>query len=300
MRRAEQETALLNNGWPEELVKQYLDNTYRGFSGALNVNAIEKSFTGKRIIENLSFMVCSGEIFGIVGPSGCGKTTLLNIIIGFLKPDKGTVTISREAVEIPVQNARSFFGLSTQTPSVYPNLTVMENLMHFASLYNLPRSEARRNADKLISIVNLQESRDTLAQNLSGGMLKRLDIACALINNPNILILDEPTSGLDEKLRKEVWNLIKSINNLGTTILVASHFVTEMTKICDRILRIQNGKGKEIDPRESYKISVETKTNKNITITTKKPIQELKTITEKVNDADIVQLTLMPDMGEKE
>jgi len=130
---------------------------------------------------------------------------------------------------------KKLIGFSTQNPSFYPRLTIRENLDHFANLYGIKEPNRTRRGNELISLVGLVDARDTIAANLSGGMQKRLDIACALLHDPTILILDEPTADLDPILRKQMWNLIRQINSRGTTIILASHFLTEIELLCTRI-----------------------------------------------------------------
>lgn len=179
--------------------------------------------------------------------SGAGKTTLLNLIVNFLKPEQGDVLLA-----LPDGTTKSVFknpeivkrniGFSTQTPSFYTKLTVRENLEHFARLYGIVEPDLTRRVNALMDLVGLTESRDLAGMHLSGGMQKRLDIACALLHDPSILILDEPTADLDPILRKQLWRLIKQINAKGTTIILASHFLAEIELLCSRIAILQSKK----------------------------------------------------------
>jgi len=200
---------------------------------------LTKQFGKKVVLQDVNFEINKGEIFGIIGMSGSGKTTLLNTLIGFLEPEEGDILYSSEnqykSVFKNSMDVRRRFGFATQEPSFYPKLTIEENLDHFGALYNLSKSTRKNNTEKLLKLVGLESEKDQLAQTLSGGMEKRLGIACSLIHNPELLILDEPTANLDPVLREETWNLIKGINKTGTTVIVASHLLEELEDACDRI-----------------------------------------------------------------
>jgi ABC-2 type transport system ATP-binding protein len=137
--------------------------------------------------------------------------------------------------------AKSIFGFASQDPSFYEMLTVKENLMHFGSLYRLPSKALKSNVEILLALMDLKQSQNTLGGKLSGGMERRLDIACALIHDPEILILDEPTSDLDPILRDHIWSLVRKINRKGTTIILASHHLSEVETFCSRIAIIKEG-----------------------------------------------------------
>jgi ABC-2 type transport system ATP-binding protein len=137
--------------------------------------------------------------------------------------------------------ARTLFGFASQEPSFYKKLTVRENLNYFGSLYNLQEKALESNINILLSLMDLKNAQHTLAGDLSGGMERRLDIACALIHDPEVLILDEPTSDLDPLLRDHIWSLVRKINKKGTTIILASHHLSEVETFCSRIAIIQNG-----------------------------------------------------------
>lgn len=225
-----------------------MDNT------VVRVTNVSKRFKNKIVLRNVNLSVYSGEILGIIGMSGHGKTTFLNTLIGFLRPETGDVEFKLEhlldyedatdqfrSVFSATDEAKKIFGFAAQNPSFYPDLTVEENLDYFGALYGLSRDIRRTNTKILLNLIGIYNSRHVKARNLSGGMQKRLDIACALIHDPKILILDEPTADLDPVLRKQMWTIIKRINEKGTTILMASHFLDEVENYCDRIAVIRRG-----------------------------------------------------------
>ncbi|MBN2881044.1 ABC transporter ATP-binding protein [Candidatus Woesearchaeota archaeon] len=213
---------------------------------------VRKDFKGKRVLNNISFEVKSKEIVGIIGLSGSGKTTLLNLLIGFIKPTQGDVLFHAEhLLEYDDKNTfrsifsrprevRKTFGFASQYPSFYSELSVTENLQYFGSLYNLNHDSLKSNIVSLLHLMELFDARHVKAGSLSGGMQRRLDIACALIHDPKVLILDEPTSDLDTKLRKHIWHLLRRINEKGTTIILSSHHLEDLEYACDKIAVIHN------------------------------------------------------------
>ncbi|MBU1201944.1 MAG: ABC transporter ATP-binding protein [Nanoarchaeota archaeon] len=216
------------------------------------IQNVVKRYGEHIILDNISFEIKKGEIFGIIGASGSGKTTLLQTIIGFLRPDHGDVLFRFEHL-LDFQKAMTFrsvfkkqqavkkiYGFASQTPSFYKDLTLRENLEYFGSLYNLSHDALQTNIDTLLNLMDLKHYENLLAKNLSGGMERRLDIACSLIHDPEVLVLDEPTADLDPILREHIWTLIKKINKKGTTIILASHHLTELENLCSRIAIIKD------------------------------------------------------------
>lgn len=234
---------LVMAGWPRELVGAVSSGSGKD---VLVVDSVSKSFDNRQVLSNVSFAVSEGEILGIVGASGVGKTTLLNILVGFIPPDSGDVRVVSDGVSYSVtknlDSIKTMYGFSTQNPSLYGKLTVRENIAHFAGLYSLSEDSAEKLTKKLARLVELEGKEEVLAQHLSGGMQKCLDIACALIHDPKIIVLDEPTADLDPELRKRVWSIVKQINRkLGKTVIVVSHFVGELRQVCDRLIVMKEG-----------------------------------------------------------
>ncbi len=216
----------------------------------IEVKDLIKQFGKKIVLDNVNLKIYKGDIFGIVGMSGSGKTTLLNSLIGFLQPDDGDILFLSDkkykSIFKNMRNVKNNFGFSPQHASYYPNLTVEENLEHFASLYKLKKKVKKNNKNHLLKLTELDEARKTLGQFLSGGMQKRLGIACALVHKPKILILDEPISDLDPVLRREIKDLIKQINEQGTTIIIASHLLNDIQNFCNRIAVLHKNKIVEV------------------------------------------------------
>jgi len=237
------------------------------------IEGVSKSFGKNLILDNISLDILSGEIIGIIGASGSGKTTLLNTIVGFLKPDSGDVKFRLNHLlsykENYVYNSvykrqnlvKKIYGFASQVPSFYEELTVKENLEYFGSLHNLDRETIRSNMTTLISLMGLDNAKQSKGKNLSGGMERRLDIACSLMHDPEILILDEPTADLDPLLRNQIWELLRMINKKGTTIILSSHHLTELETLCDRVAIVKDGKllaeGKPSELKKEYNLDKE-------------------------------------------
>lgn len=214
----------------------------------IKVRNLVVKFGQATILTNINLDIHEGEIFGIVGLSGSGKTTLLNTIMGVLEPVSGNIyykpqhiirareeTAHFRSIRNNPEDIKHTFGFSAQYASFYPMLTVHENLEYFGTMYGLPKEVKETNSEILLDLVGLTKSGDKIAEKLSGGMQKRLDIACALIHNPHVLILDEPTADLDPVLRSQMWDLVRRINQRGTTVIMASHFLEELESLCTRI-----------------------------------------------------------------
>jgi len=222
----------------------------------IEIKNLFKSFGQHQVLKDVSLEIPPRKIFGIIGPSGCGKTTLLKTMIGFWTADSGKILYETRDLKRNSKFIRQIVGFATQENCVYPKLTVRENLEYFGTLSNVPRSTLFSNIDKVIKFVHLEDSSNELAENLSGGMQRRLDIACSLIHNPRILILDEPTEDLDPILRKDILSLIKRINQDDTTIVMTSHLLHEAEQLCDMIAILHNGRvlkcGTPEELRNSY------------------------------------------------
>ncbi len=208
----------------------------------IQIKNLTKKFGEHTVLRDVSLDIPFQKIFGIIGESGSGKTTLLKTIIGFWRFEDGEILYENRNLEKDKGFIKQIVGFATQENCVYPKLTVKENLEYFGSLSNVPSSTLKGNIEKVIRFVNLQDSTNKLAENLSGGMQRRLDIACALVHNPRILILDEPTEDLDPLLRRDILNLIRKINLNETTIIITSHLLHEAEQLCDRIAILHEGR----------------------------------------------------------
>ncbi len=225
-------------------------------SGVIRLNKVSKWFGNNKVLTNVSFEIKLGKILGIIGVSGSGKTTILRLLIGFYKPTSGVVTFNGENINKQIKVVNRNFGFATQEDSFYKDLTVEENLMFFGRLYGLKKNTLESNVAAIMKLVDLYDARNVLGRNLSGGMERRLDIACALINDPTVLILDEPTEDLDPHLRASLLELIKKINQKGTTVIFTTHLLNEAEFLCDEVAVLSGGgvlkMGTVIDLRKAY------------------------------------------------
>lgn len=211
----------------------------------LRVENLKKDFSKKGVLNSINFEVKKGEIFGIIGMSGSGKTVLLKTLVNFYKPSAGKITFSN--INPAKLEFRKFFGFSTQESCFYPELTTRENLHHFGKLYGIKENILKERIKELLSLLELEEATNVSASKLSGGMQKRLDIACSMIHKPQLLILDEPTVELDPILRHGVMNLIRNINaQEGITIIMASHLLGGIETLCRNVAILHKGEMLEI------------------------------------------------------
>jgi len=218
---------------------------------AVEIIGLTKYYNGFKALDRVSFKVRYGEIFGLLGPNGAGKTTLLRILAGILEESEGTAKVDRyhpRSIE-----ARQLTGYCPQESIVYDDHTALENLMFYASLYDIPGGEARRRAMRLLELVGLDDKANVKVGKFSGGMKKRLNLAASLINEPKIVILDEPTTGLDPAIRRELWDLIKGLKDEGRAILIATHYMEEAEYLCDRVAIMDSGRIVALDTPEELK-----------------------------------------------
>ncbi|MFH0936231.1 MAG: ABC transporter ATP-binding protein [Candidatus Woesearchaeota archaeon] len=217
---------------------------------------VTKKFGNNVVLNNISLGIPEGKILGLIGTSGSGKTTILRLIIGFYKPDNGQILYNGQNIFKNSREIRRTFGFATQDNCFYDKLTVEENIRYFGELYGLTREFVDNHIDEVLNLVKLNNVKDKLAENLSTGMQRRLDLACAIIHDPKILILDEPTHDLDRMLRKDMLNVVHQINKRGTTVIITSHLLWEIEHLCDKIAIINNSNiievGSPNDIRNKY------------------------------------------------
>lgn len=208
-------------------------------SQAISIKSLEKRFQHKQVIAPLSLDVPKGQLMGLLGPSGCGKTTLIKMIMGMLKPDRGTIQVLD--LNVPHKQLLNDIGYMAQSDALYTDLTGEENLHFFAKLYSLSKAERIERVAYAASLVRLTDDLRLKVENYSGGMKRRLSLAIALIQNPKLLILDEPTVGIDPVLKKEIWQeLIRLKDQEQKTILVTTHAMDEAER-CDQLAMLRSG-----------------------------------------------------------
>ena len=207
-----------------------------------NLTKIYRLSKRRKVIGLLNFnlLVEEGEIFGLLGPNGSGKTTLLKIMLGLIFPTKGKVEIfGKQMDDVGVKRD---IGFLPENPYYYEYLTGPELLDFYGDIFNLPENVKRRRSEELLSIVGLEEAKHMALRSYSKGMLERIGLACVLLNDPKLLVLDEPTTGLDPIGGRETRDLLLRLKKKGKTILLSSHFLSEVERICDRIGILDQGK----------------------------------------------------------
>lgn len=209
---------------------------------AIEIKDLVKMYGEFLAVDNVSLKIEKGGIYGILGPNGAGKSTIINIICGLLRANSGTIKINNIDVTKSMKGENKNVGLVPQEVALYLTFTAEENLKFFGEIYGLKGRELKENIEKALEFTGLLEVRKKLAKDFSGGMLRRLNIACALVHNPEIIIMDEPTVGIDPQSRNHILESVKKLNENGTTIIYTTHYMEEAEILCDEIAIIDHGK----------------------------------------------------------
>ena len=203
----------------------------------ISVKNLRKNYGIFEAVKDISFDVLEGEIFGLLGPNGAGKSTTLEIMETLRQKTSGEVIVDGMNLDQEPSNIKKIIGVQLQTSGFYPGLNLLELIELFSGLYN-----QEVDAMELLQLVNLTEKAKSKYKQLSGGQKQRFSIATTLINQPKIVFLDEPTTGLDPQARRNLWDLIKSIREKGTTVIITTHYMDEAEQLCDRIAIMDEGK----------------------------------------------------------
>ncbi|MDQ3859380.1 MAG: ABC transporter ATP-binding protein [Actinomycetota bacterium] len=204
---------------------------------AIEVHDLRKGYAGREVLHGLDLSVARGEVFALLGPNGAGKTTTVEILEGYRRRDSGDVRVLGTDPERADAEFRSRIGIVLQSSAVYPALTVAEILELFAGYY-----PAARDPDEVVRLVGLDEARGARIRTLSGGQLRRLDLGLALVGDPELVFLDEPTTGFDPAARRQAWDTIRSLRELGKTILLTTHYLEEAQALADRLAILRAGR----------------------------------------------------------
>ena len=224
---------------------------------AIKVDLLTKEFGGFKAVDNISFKIEEGEIFGFLGPNGAGKSTTMMILTTLLKPTSGSAFVGGYDVMSDAKKVREKIGYVQQEISVDEFLTGRENLYLHARINQIPSNLIKSRIDDVLELVELGEKKDQATLTYSGGMRKRLDIANGLLSRPAVLFLDEPTVGLDIQTRRKIWGYIKKIRkDFGMTVFISTHYMEEADNLCDRIGIIDHGKIQVIDTPKSMKSAI--------------------------------------------
>jgi ABC-2 type transport system ATP-binding protein len=209
---------------------------------AIETIKLRKTYGALTAVDDLTFQVYAGEIFGLLGPNGAGKSTTLRILITLLRPTSGQALVLGHDVAKEPDTIRRLIGYVPQERAIDRFLTGREHLLLLADLYHLPKGEAQRRISELLKLVDLEARADQPAKTYSGGMKRKLDIACGLLPNPKVVFLDEPTLGLDIQSRLRIWDYVRQLKARGITIVMTTNYLDEADQLCDRLAIIDGGR----------------------------------------------------------
>ena len=209
---------------------------------ALAASGLRKSYAGAEVVAGLSFRVERGRCFGLLGPNGAGKTTTLRLCLGLTAPDSGDITLNGCVIPAEARKARTRVGVVPQFDNLDPDFTASENLLVFGRYFGLGDDEVRARIPDLLEFAGLGSKADARIATLSGGMKRRLTLARALVNDPDIIFLDEPTTGLDPQARHLIWERLKQLKSAGKTLILTTHFMDEAERLCDSLIIIDHGR----------------------------------------------------------
>ncbi len=252
------------------------------------VDDVHKSYRQTRAVDGVSFTVDDGEFIGILGPNGAGKTTLLEMIEGLREPDSGSITLLGEPSWPRNRALLPRIGVQLQATAFFERLTAREQLATFAALYDLPAARV----DATLEVVGLTEQAGTRTTKLSGGQRQRLSIACALVHDPQLLFLDEPTAALDPQARRNLWDLLRGLNDRGRTVVLTTHHMDEAEVLCDRVAIMDAGKILEFGPPATLVRDLDAPTRISIESGVLTPAQAREAFTDAEVADDGVSLTI--------
>ncbi len=211
---------------------------------------VSKSFGEIKAVCNLSLEIKPGEIFGLLGPNGAGKTTTVNMSVGLLKPDSGSIIIGENGSPASAKD-RLQIGVATQALAIYEDLSAEENLIFFGKMNGVRGAKLKERVDWALDFVSLDNRRKGKPDEFSGGMKRRLNLACSILHDPDLIFMDEPTVGVDPQTRNTIFEKIKVLNNKGKTIIYITHYMEEAEQLCDRVAVIDNGRVHALDTVDS-------------------------------------------------
>jgi ABC-2 type transport system ATP-binding protein len=208
----------------------------------ISIQHITKTFPSVVALDDVSLEIGQKEFFGLLGPNGAGKTTLMNLLVGYLNPENGTITIGGEAVSRDNLAIRNTIGFVPQSIALYDELSARANLEMFGALFGLPHKVLKERIDERLNAVGLYDRRNDNVKTFSGGMKRRLNIIASLLHDPTVLLCDEPTVGVDPQSRNAIFEFLESLNAQGKTVIYTTHYMEEAERLCSRIAIIDHGK----------------------------------------------------------
>jgi ABC-2 type transport system ATP-binding protein len=247
---------------------------------AIEVSGLRKAYGNLEAVRGVDFTIETGEVFGLLGPNGAGKTTTVEILEGYRKRDAGEVRVLGHDPERPGPDFRERIGVVLQSSDLWPNLTVRETHAVFAGYYAHPRD-----VDEVIALVGLEEKAGARVKTLSGGQKRRLDLGVALVGDPELIFLDEPTTGFDPAARRAAWEMIRSLRELGKTVLLTTHYLDEAEQLADRVAVLREGQIVRVGtPRELTTSDLEVeiryrRDGEEVLVTTTEPTRVLHELT---------------------
>lgn len=232
----------------------------------LEINGLSKKYGNKFVVDQLSLQIKEGEIFGLLGPNGAGKSTTMNMICSIVEPTFGDIEIFGLDTKKQMSEIKRQIGYVPQDQAIYEDLKAWENVELFTSLYKIKGQELKQSINESLEFVGLSDKRNTFAKHFSGGMKRRLNIACSIGHHPKLLIFDEPTVGIDPQSRNFILEKIKEINSNGSTVIYTSHYMEEIEAICTRIAIMDEGQIIAIGTKEELVQMVSSDPDKNISL----------------------------------
>jgi ABC-2 type transport system ATP-binding protein len=252
----------------------------------LDIKKLTKKFDDFIAVDNMSLSIAEGEIFGFLGANGAGKSTTINMIAGLLRINEGEILILGQNIIKNSRFAKMNIGIVPQDIAIYEELTAYENVHFFAGLYGLRGAELNSRVQEALEFVGLGDKQKSYPKNFSGGMKRRLNIACAIAHRPKLIIMDEPTVGIDPQSRNYILGSVRKLNEMGSTIIYTSHYMEEVEEICTRIAIVDHGKIIAEGTKEQLKaiitntkdIWIEVKSTENLDVDLVKSIHGVKTV----------------------
>lgn len=224
----------------------------------IKIENLVKRYGDLVALDHLSLNIEEGEIFGLLGPNGSGKTTAINCLLALLKYDKGNITIMGKEMKPGSYDIKQDIGVVMQNVAVFEQMTVYENIDYFCGLYVRDKARRKELVEKAIHFATLDEYRKMRPKKLSGGLLRRLNIACGIAHQPKLIIMDEPTVAVDPQSRNHILEGIQKLNAQGSTVIYTSHYMEEVEQICTRIAIIDHGKNLAVGTKEELKSKIKT------------------------------------------